>query len=87
LQQKSGPQVPEAAKLPAAQPVPNAGNVGAKANNNEDAGGAMIKEEQPVSKKAKEVNWAPDGYHHVKAVRCLRDFLFERKSADGFLNI
>ena len=68
LQQNNGPQAPEAAKLPAAQPMPNAGRVGAERNNNKNTAGAKVKEEQNVPKKAKEVNWAPDGYHYVQAV-------------------
>ena len=68
LQQNNGPQAPEAAKLPAAQPMPNAGRVGAERNNNKNTAGAKVKEEQNVPKKAQEVNWAPDGYHYVQAV-------------------
>jgi hypothetical protein len=54
--------------MSAAQPMPNAGNVGAEENNNENATGAKAKEEQTVPKKPKEVNWAPAGYYFVKAV-------------------
>jgi hypothetical protein len=64
LQEKNRLRPPEAA----AQPVPNAGNDGPEGKKNENAAGAKVKEEAPVPKRAKEVNWAPDGYHYVKAV-------------------
>lgn len=69
--------------MSAAQPMPNAGNVCAEGNNNENAAGAKVKEEQTVPKKPKEVNWAPAGYHFVKAVGFATIVHF-KKSANGF---
>jgi hypothetical protein len=69
--------------MPAAQPMPSAGNVGAEGHNNKRAAGAKVKEEHPIPKKVKEVNWAPPGYHLVKSVGILASVIGEN-SAESF---
>jgi hypothetical protein len=91
LQQNNRPEVPEAAKMPAAQPMlsaghVSAGHVSAEGDNNKRVAGAKVKEEHHIPKKVKEVNWAPPGYYFVKSVSFLT-FVIGEKSAESFLTL
>jgi hypothetical protein len=88
LQKNNRPQVPKSAEESAAKKQKlNAGNVRTEGKNDEDDADDDIKTEQNVPKKAKEINWAPDGYHYVKSVGFLKFSYFKERSANGFPNL